>query len=259
MVPKLLVFEALTKAVGGLLRDCAGCVRGRMRAVAVAQCTALLFSAYAIPTLQAQAQELASARASRTEVGLSEEFEVVIDLRPIENSNQSICNLVVDFGDGRVENLRAGTPYGALSLRHSYKRAGSSVIQVYGKMKFQGLHSAIGCLGNARTVSLNVLPDDHSARTTKALAERDAALRRAEADRRAAILAAEKARADRMAAEAAAKKAKQPVAATAPTIRVPPVPAPSPVAATAPPAAPKPPAAEGGKPPPPKAKSSLDL
>ena len=178
------------------------------------------FLATAVSFLPAYAQELLSAHASKTEVGLGEEFVVVVALKLMDNSNQTVCNLAIDFGDGRVEQIRAGAPYGPLTVRHSYKRPGSATIQVAGKMKFQGLNSAVACLGNARTVTLSVLPDDYAARTAAALAERDAALRRAESDRSAAAAAAadarrqvdaarqtaDNARAERIATEAAAKR-----------------------------------------------------
>lgn len=154
------------------------------------------------------AQELTSVQVSRNEIGIGEGFELQLHLKKIDNSNQTVCNLVVDFGDGRTEQVRITAPRYVVDLSHSYKRPGTAVIQVYGKTRFQGLQTAFGCFGDRQTVAVNVLPEDFAVRRAAALAEKEAALQRAEAEREAARLAATEAQKQRSAAQQAAEQAR---------------------------------------------------
>lgn len=154
------------------------------------------------------AQELTSVQVSRNEIGIGEGFELQLHLKKIDNSNQTICNLVVDFGDGRTEQVRVTAPRYVVELAHSYQRPGTAVIQVYGKTRFQGLQTAFGCFGDRKTVAVNVLPEDFAVRRAAALAEKEAALQRAEAEREAAKQAATEAQKQRSAAQQAAGQAR---------------------------------------------------
>lgn len=155
----------------------------------------------------AQAQEVVNVGVSRAEVGIGETVEVMLRLKMIDNSKQTVCNLVIDYGDGSSEQVRVASPELTFSLKHAYQRAGPAVIQVSGKTRFQGLQSAIGCFGG-RTVAVNVLPEDYVARRAAVLAEKEAALRQAEADKRAADAAASDAQAHRNAAQDASRRAR---------------------------------------------------
>jgi hypothetical protein len=220
----------------------------------------------------ADAQELVALSVSRGEVGIGEPFQLQLQLQMMENSKQTVCNLVVDFGDGRLEQVRVTSPQLALAIQHAYQRPGPIVIKVGGKARFQGFNTALGCVGGVKTAAINVLPDDFAARRAAAVAAREAALRRAEGERRGAEAAAEDSRRRRAEAEVAARRAREKLAAeklardraasanqtsraqvsAAPTV----VPAPAALAPGA-----RAPVEDIAKPKPaaPKAKSSLDL
>lgn len=154
------------------------------------------------------AQELTSVQVNRAEVSIGESVDLLVRLKMVDNSKQTVCNLVVDFGDGRTEQIRVTSPQLTFSIQHTYQQPGPAVIQVTGKTRFQGLQSAIGCFGANRTVAVNVLPEDFAARRAAAIAEKEAALKRAEADRREAELAAADAQRQRQEAQLAVQKAR---------------------------------------------------
>jgi hypothetical protein len=162
----------------------------------------------ALLTNGAYGQELTSLYVSHSEVGIGEQIEITLQLKPIPNSKQTVCNLVLDFGDGSSEQVRVTSPRLAFSVKHSYQRPGPTAIRAEGKTRFQGLQTAIGCFGDAKSVAVNVLPEDYAARRAAALGEKEAALKQAEADKRAADAAAAEAQLQRNAAQNAARRAR---------------------------------------------------
>lgn len=152
------------------------------------------------------AQELAHIKASPPEVGIGEKVEIAIDLKHIDNSQG--CGLLVDFGDGSSTYIRVAAPSLSFVVPHTYKEAGSAVIKVNGETRFRGLKTSFACMGGAKITAVNVLPEDFAARRAAALAEKEAALKRAETDNRAAQAAAVEARRQRSAAELATQRAR---------------------------------------------------
>lgn len=163
----------------------------------------------ALSPISSRSQELTSLKVSRHEIGIGEQLEIVAELKPIENSNQTVCNLVIDFGDGRTEQVRVTSQRAQVLLKHEYRRPGAAVIQVFGKTRFQGLSTAFGCFGAPRTIAVNVLPENYEAKRAAAAAAKEEALRRAEADLREAEASAARAQAERNAAQAAEERARR--------------------------------------------------
>lgn len=101
-------------------------------------------------------QELVSARVVNEKVSVNEPVELVVELKAIESNQQSVCSLLVDFGDGQSELLRVGAPNLTVMVKHAYVRTGPSTITISGKTRFQGLRSTMACSGSAKSVAISV-------------------------------------------------------------------------------------------------------
>ena len=226
-----------------------------------------------------QAQELIGIKIEPSEVTAGKPVQIVVDLKASSVPNGA-CGLLVNFGDGTSQQVRAENSSLPVRLTHTYSNTGAVTISAEGKIYARGLNSVLGCFGKNQTGAIAVRAEDPSEREAAELAAKNEAVKRATADRKAAEAsaktaandraateaAAQKAKAERAAAEAAAKKAAIARAAAEQVTAKPQLPpAPTPPVKRADTTSAQPPAAATATPPPavkpapPKAKSSLDL
>lgn len=168
------------------------------RAIRVATC-AMLF-ANLLPC-SVGAHDLVRIRVATPETEVGQTAQITILLRPKEN--MPLCGLNIEYGDGTEEYVKVHGPNPSGSVQHIYRQAGTAVIKVEGKTRFQGLGTTFACEGNAQITSIRILPEGTTARRAAAEAEEHAALRREQAEARAAV---ERAQTQTQAAQAEAHR-----------------------------------------------------
>lgn len=155
----------------------------------------------------ATAQELIGIKIEPVEATVGKSVQITVDLKASTVVNGA-CGLLVHFGDGASQQIRAENNSLPVTITRTYINAGSVVVSVEGKLYARGLNSVFGCFGKNQTAALNVRAEDPSEKEAAELAAKNEAVKRATADRKAADAAAKSAASDRAATEAAALKAK---------------------------------------------------
>jgi hypothetical protein len=105
-----------------------------------------------------QAQILNSASLSKNPVPINEEFAVVVQLTP--NNNTVWCGLRVEYGDGRTQEIRVGSEgFQSLPLKltHRFVGSGEYNIRIFGRYLSRGLKSANACEGSPISVPVKVI------------------------------------------------------------------------------------------------------
>lgn len=105
-----------------------------------------------------QAQVLNSASLSKGTVPINEDFTVTVQLTP--NNNMVWCGLRVEYGDGRIQDIRVGSDgYQSLPLKltHRYSGSGNYDIRTYGRYMSRGLRSANACEGAPISLPVKVI------------------------------------------------------------------------------------------------------
>lgn len=167
--------------------------------------TLLLGSIIAIGS--ANAQELIAIKVEPAEVSVGKPVQITVELKASSVANGA-CGLLVNFGDGTSQQIRAENNSLPIRLTRTYANVGSAAVTAEGKLYARGLSSVLGCFGKNQTVAVNVRPEDPSEREAAEIAAKNQAVKRAAEDRKAAEQAQKAAATDRAASEAAAQKAK---------------------------------------------------
>lgn len=168
------------------------------RAITVAT-WAMLFAS--LLPFNASAHDLVRIRAATAETEVGQTAQISILLRPKEN--MSICGLNIEYGDGTEQYVVVRGPNPSGSVQHIYRQAGTAVIKIEGKTRFQGLGTTFACGGNPQIASIRILPEGAAARRAAVEAEKQAAVQREQSEARAAV---ERAQAQTQAAQAEAQR-----------------------------------------------------
>ena len=116
---------------------------------------ALCFLALVAGSQAAQAQELRSLSVGQPAVAVGASLPIQIDL-DIRAETRPYCGLMVDFGDGSSQDVRAGENGAGdfpVRLNHVYKNPGQYTLRVEGKFLTRGLFSASSCKGGLGAVA----------------------------------------------------------------------------------------------------------
>jgi hypothetical protein len=151
------------------------------------------------------AQELVGIKIQPAEIAVSKAAEITLEFKEIEN--QSGCNVLVSFGDGRSEDVRVEAKKTVVTLSHTYDTVGNFPISAEGKTKFRGFNTVFGCSGDNRAAAIVVREENYADKAAAAEEEAKVAYERAAAERKAAQAEAKKAGSERAAAGSAAKRA----------------------------------------------------
>lgn len=149
----------------------------------------------------ASAHDLVRIRAATPETEVGQTAQITILLRPKEN--MPLCGLNIEYGDGTEQYVVVRGPNPSGSVQHIYRQAGTAVIKIEGKTRFQGLGTTFACGGSAQITSIRILPEGATARRAAAEAEKQAAIQREQAEARSAV---ERAQAQTQAAQAEAQR-----------------------------------------------------
>ncbi len=149
----------------------------------------------------ASANDLVRIRAATPETEVGQTTQITILLRPREN--MPLCGLNIEYGDGTEEYVKVRGPNPSGSVQHIYRQAGTAVVKIEGKTRFQGLGTTFACGGSAQITSIKILPEGATARRAAAETEKQAAIQREQAEARAAV---ERAQAQTQAAQAEAQR-----------------------------------------------------
>lgn len=214
--------------------------------------TSLLFGA-GLLIGSAHAQELIGIQIEPAEVAVGKPVQITVQFKSLGVVNGA-CGLMVNFGDGTSEHVRAEENNLPVRFTRTYNREGPLTVTAEGKTLFRGISTVFLCLGRNQAAAINVRGENYAEKRAAELAAekaaKEAAIRRAEIDR--------------VAAQHAALAAQQQLP---PRIKPPPPPAPAPKKvlppSARPPAAAEPAPASVPAPPPkptaPKARSAMDL
>lgn len=164
--------------------------------------TAALVCAPAI----AFAQELVGMRIAPAEIAVRKSAEITLEFKEISEQGGT-CNVLVNFGDGRSEDVRVEAKKAAITVSHTYDTVGNFPISAEGKTKFRGFNTVFGCAGDNRSGALVVREENYADKAAAAEEETKAAYERAAQELKAAKAEAEKAGSARAAAGSAAKRA----------------------------------------------------
>ena len=160
-----------------------------------------------LPIGSASAQELIGIKIEPNEITVGKPTTITVDFKASTVVNGA-CGLLVHFGDGTSQQIRAENNSLPVSITRTYNNVGSVAVSAEGKLYAKGLNSVFGCFGKNQTAALNVRAEDPSQKEAAELAAKNEAVKRATADRKAAEAAAKSAASDRAATEAAAQKAR---------------------------------------------------
>lgn len=82
----------------------------------------------------------------------------------VKNNSQAQVNLpcavLVNYGDGRSEQVRVDADSPSLKIIHTYATEGSYPLSAEGKVQIRGIKSVLGCSGNTQNVTLNVVNEE---------------------------------------------------------------------------------------------------
>lgn len=151
------------------------------------------------------AQELLAIKVEPSDIAVRKPVQITLEFKEI--SEQGACNVLVNFGDGRSEDIRVEAKSAVVKVSHTYESVGNYPISAEGKAKFRGFNTVFGCSGDTRSTALVVREEDYADKAAAAEEEKKAAYERAAAEARAAKLEAERAARDRVSAGSAARRA----------------------------------------------------
>lgn len=106
----------------------------------------------------ANTQELIGIRAEPPEVIAGKPVQIVIEFRSLGVVNGA-CGLLVNFGDGSSELLRAEENNLPVRITKTYNAGGVFPLSAEGKSFFRGLNSVFGCIGRNQSATLHVRAD----------------------------------------------------------------------------------------------------
>lgn len=159
----------------------------------------------AIFSMPVFAQELIAIKVEPSDIAVHKPVEITMEFNQI--NDQGSCNVLVNFGDGKTEDVRIEAKKTAVKISHVYETVGNYPISADGKTKFRGFNTVFGCPGSNRSTAVVVREENYADKAAAAEEEKKAAYERAAAEAKAAKAEADKATKDRTAASAAAKKA----------------------------------------------------
>lgn len=151
------------------------------------------------------AQELVGIKIQPAEIAVSKAAEITLEFKEIEN--QSGCNVLVNFGDGKSEDVRIEAKKTAVTISHKYDAVGNFPVSAEGKTRFRGFNTVFGCVGDNRSAALVVREENYADKAAAAEEDAKIAYERAAAERKAAQAEAKRAGSERAAAGSAAKRA----------------------------------------------------
>ena len=143
-------------------------------------------------------QELIGIKIEPAEATVGKPVQITVDLKASTVTNGA-CGLVINFGDGTSQAIRVENNSLPVAITRTYSGVGAVSVVAEGKLYVRGLRSVLGCFGPNQSIALNVRAEDPTVEEAAELAAKNAAVKRATADKVAAELAAKSAAADRSA------------------------------------------------------------